>query len=98
MSTNQKTIETMFSAGAHFGLGRSRRHPTISSFIFGTKNSTDIFDLEKTEVMLEKAKAFVGKLASEGKVVLFVGGKKEASAAIKNAAMSLNMPYVDGRW
>jgi elongation factor Ts len=27
-----------------------------------------------------------------------VGGKKEASAAVKNAAMSLNMPYVDGRW
>ena len=55
MSTNQKTIETMFSAGAHFGLGRSRRHPTVSPFIFGTKNSTDILDLEKTEVMLEKA-------------------------------------------
>ncbi len=98
MSTTHKTIETMFSAGAHFGLGRSRRHPTVSSFIFGTKNSTDILDLEKTEAMLEKAKAFVSKLASEGKVVLFVGGKKEASAAVKNAAMSLNMPYVDGRW
>lgn len=98
MSTNQKTIETMFSAGAHFGLGRSRRHPTVSPFIFGTKNSTDIFDLEKTEDMLEKAKAFASKLASEGKVILFVGGKKEASAAVKNAASSLNMPYVDGRW
>lgn len=98
MSTNQKSIETMFSAGAHFGLGRSRRHPTVSPFIFGTKNSTDIFDLEKTETLLEKAKAFVTKLASEGKVVMFVGGKKEASAAIKNAAQSLNMPYVDGRW
>ena len=98
MSTNQKSIETMFSAGAHFGLGRSRRHPTVSPFIFGTKNSTDIFDLEKTESLLEKAKAFVSKLASEGKVIMFVGGKKEASAAVKNAAMSLNMPYVDGRW
>jgi small subunit ribosomal protein S2 len=27
-----------------------------------------------------------------------VGGKKEASTAIKNAALSINMPYVDGRW
>jgi len=98
MSTTQKTIETMFSAGAHFGMGRSRRHPTVSPFIFGTKNSTDILDLEKTEVMLEKAKAFITKLASEGKTVMFVGGKKEASMAVKNAAMSLNMPYIDGRW
>jgi small subunit ribosomal protein S2 len=97
-TASQKSIETMFSAGAHFGMGRSRRHPTVSPFIFGTKNSTDILDLEKTEVMLEKAKAFITKLASEGKVVMFVGGKKEASMAVKNAAMSLNMPYIDGRW
>src|SRR3989344_4646895 len=98
MSTTQKAIETMFRAGAHFGLGRSRRHPTVSPFIFGTKNSTDIIDLEKTEVFLEKAKSFVAALAKEGKIILFVGGKKEASAAIKNGAQSLDFPYVDGRW
>lgn len=88
----------MFTAGAHFGLGRSRRHPTISPYIFGTKNSTDIFDLEKTESLLEKARTFAASLAAAGKTILFVGGKKEASAAVKNAAQSLNMPYVDGRW
>ncbi|MEA2715181.1 MAG: small subunit ribosomal protein [Candidatus Parcubacteria bacterium] len=94
----KKTIGTMFNAGAHFGLGRSRRHPTVSPYIFGTKNNTDIFDLEKTENLLEKAKEFVTTLANEGKIILFVGGKKEASTAVKNAALSLNMPYVDGRW
>ncbi len=94
----KKTIETMFGAGAHFGLGRSRRHPAISPYIFGTKNSTDIFDLEKTEILFAKAKAIIAKLASEGKTILFVGGKKEASAAIKHSSQSLNMPYVDGRW
>jgi len=98
MSTTTKAIDTMFSAGAHFGLGRPRRHPTISSFIFGTKNSTDIFDLEKTQPLLEKAKAFIAELAKEGKTVLFVGGKKEAAAAVRMAAQSLNLPYVDGRW
>jgi len=88
----------MFSVGAHFGLGRSRRHPTTSPFIFGTKNSTDIFDLEKTSDLLEKAKVFVSQLAKDGKTILFVGGKKEASSSIKSAAQSINMPYVDGRW
>lgn len=88
----------MFSAGAHFGLGRSRRHPTVTPFIFGTKNSTDIFDLEKTHSTLEKAKAFVTTLAREGKTILFVGGKKEASMSVRNSALSENMPYVDGRW
>ena len=88
----------MFAAGTHFGLGRSRRHPTITPFIFGTKNTTDIFDLEKTADTLAKAKDFVVALAKEGKTILFVGGKKEASVAVKNTAMALNMPYVDGRW
>jgi len=94
----QKSIDSMFSAGAHFGLGRSRRHPTVAPYIFGTKNDTDIFDLEKTEVLLARAKDFVASLAREGKVILFVGGKKEASQSTKNSALSLNMPYVDGRW
>jgi small subunit ribosomal protein S2 len=98
MSTTPKTIETMFSAGAHFGMGRSRRHPSVSPYVFGTKNRTDILDLEKTAALLETAKAFIAKMAGEGKTVLFVGGKKEASAAVKSAAQSINMPYVEGRW
>jgi small subunit ribosomal protein S2 len=97
MATKQ-TIESMFSAGTHFGLGRSRRHPTTTPFIFGTKNNTDIFDLEKTQTLLEKAKAYATELGKEGKTILFVGGKKEAAAAIKSSAQSLNVPYVDSRW
>jgi len=95
---SKKTIDSMFAAGAHFGLGRSRRHPTVSSFVFGVKNRTDIFDLEKTEVLLERAKDFVASLAREGKTMLIVGGKKEASDAVKSTAQSLNLPYVEGRW
>ncbi len=94
----KKIIEKMFETGVHFGLGRSRRHPSVAKYIFGTKNSTDIFDLEKTQDLLEKAKAYISDLAKEGKIVLFVGGKKEATEAIKIGAQSLNMPYVDGRW
>ncbi|MFA6554009.1 MAG: 30S ribosomal protein S2 [Candidatus Paceibacterota bacterium] len=94
----KKSIESMFASGAHFGLGKSRRHPTLSSYIFGTKNGTDIFDLEKTQVFVGKAKDFVATLAKEGKTILYVGGKKEASASIRIAAGLQNMPYVDGRW
>jgi small subunit ribosomal protein S2 len=95
---DKNSIEAMFTAGAHFGLGRSRRHPTVTPFIFGTKNTTDIFDLEKTANTLENVKTMISALAKEGKTILFVGGKKEASLAVKNAALSINMPYVDGRW
>lgn len=88
----------MFASGAHFGLGKSRRHPTISSFIFSTKNDTDIFDLEKTQVLFEKAKTFVKSLAKDNKTIIFVGGKKEAFKTIRNSAELQGMPYVDGRW
>ncbi len=98
VNTNNPRIDNMFKAGAHFGFSKTRRHPTVAPYIFGVKNKVEIFDLEKTEVLLEKAKAFVSSLAKEGKTILFVGGKSEARNAIKSGALSLNMPYVDGRW
>jgi len=97
-TTNPAVIENMFKVGAHFAFARSRRHPTVLPFIFGAKNNVEIFDLEKTEQLLEKAKAFVASLAKDGKSILFVGGKPEARAAIRKAGISLAMPFVDGRW
>lgn len=99
MKTSENTtIDAMFAAGAHFGLGKSRRHPAVAKYVFGTKNRTDILDLEKTEQLLKAAKEFVASLAKDGKTILLVGGKKEASQAVKGAAEALNMPFVDGRW
>jgi small subunit ribosomal protein S2 len=92
------SIEEMFSAGAHYGYGKTRRHPSVSSYIYATKNKTDIIDLEKTSDMLEKACEFVKSLGSRNKVVLFVGTKPEAKEVIKNTAEALNMPYVNERW
>lgn len=92
------SIEKMFEAGAHYGYSKTRRHPSVSSFIYTTKNKTDIINLEKTEEMLAKATEFVKSLGSRNKVVLFVGTKPEAKETIKNIALSLNMPYVTERW
>ena len=48
--------------------------------------------------MLDSAAEFIKNLGKEGKVVLFVGTKPEAKEITKNAAESLNMPYVTERW
>ena len=95
---NNPMIDSMFKAGAHFGFSRTRRHPSTAPYIFGVKNKVEIFDLEKTSELLAKAKTFVASLGKEGKTILFVGGKSEARNAVKNGALSINMPYVDGRW
>lgn len=89
-------IQTLFEAGAHFGYVRARRHPTASPFLFGTKDRTDVFDLEETGRRLESAVAFA--TAVGGRQVLFVGGKHEALGIVKSAAERVGAPYVAGRW
>lgn len=91
-------IEELFEAGVHYGYGKSRRHPSISPYIYATKNNGDIIDLEKTIILLDKATQFVKDLGSRNKVILFVGTKPEAKEITRSAAESLNMPYVVERW
>lgn len=88
----------MFQAGAHYGYSKTRRHPSVSSYIYATKNKGDIINLEKTSEMLQTAAEFIKELGAKGKTVLFVGTKPEAKVTIKDAAESLNMPYVVERW
>lgn len=95
---NKILIDGMFKAGAHFAYSPRRRHPQAVPFIYGAKNNVEIFDLEKTSEKLTQACDYVRSLAKEGKVILFVGGKNESLQAIKDAATSLSMPYVAGRW
>ena len=91
-------VEKMFRVGAHYGYSKTRRHPSLSKYIYATKNKGDIIDLEKTSIMLEKAAEFVKSLGVTGKTILFVGAKPEAKDITKNVAESLNMPYVTERW
>lgn len=91
-------IKTLFEAGAHFGYVRARRHPSAAGYLFGTKDRTDIFDLEETGRRLDTAKHFAASVAASGKHILFVGGKQEAIGVVKSAAERVGAPYVAGRW
>ncbi len=98
VKTDKEKLEGMFSAGAHFGYQRTRRHPSVKPYLYGSKNRVDIIDLEKTRELLEKAKAYVKALGKEGKVMLFVGTKPEARSIVLKAAKEIEMPYVTERW
>ncbi len=97
-ATTKTNLDGLFKAGAHFGFGKSRRHPSADKFIFGSKNRTDIFDLEKTDEALAKATAFVASLAAANSTILFVGGKNEARDIVERAGKEAGMPYVASRW
>lgn len=91
-------IQDMFSVGAHYGYSRSRRNPTTKPYIFGSKNHSDIIDLEKTEANLVKAEELIKAIVGSGRQVIFVGTKPEIRDLVKTTAESLGMPYVDERW
>ena len=95
---NKTLVDKLFSIGAHFAYAPSRRHPSTSTFIFGSKGGSEIFDLEQTAACLEAALQFVASLAQARKTILFVGGKAEARESLKRAAERINQPYVAGRW
>ncbi len=94
----QALIDKLFSVGAHFGYGPSRRHPSVAPYIFGVKGGTELFDLEHTSDLITKAEAFVQSLAAQRKTILFVGGKAEAREIVTRAAERIAQPYVASRW
>lgn len=97
-TSGSETVDMMFTAGAHFGLPKARRHPSVKEYVYGLKQKIDIFNLEKTETLLEEAKAFAKKLGEEKKILLFIGGKPESHALVKNKCISIEAPFCVGRW
>jgi len=92
------TLREMLNAGVHFGHKTARMHPKMAEFVFMAKNGVNVINLEKTAEKLEEATNFLKSLAQEGKTVVFVGTKKQASEIVKKSAIDCGMPYVNCRW
>ena len=91
-------MKELLEAGAHFGHKTSRWHPKMAQYIHSKRQDTHIINLEKTVAGLEEALALTKKIAKDGKKILFVGTKKQLKAIVKEAAESVDMPYVTERW
>ncbi len=92
------SMRQMLEAGVHFGHQTRYWSPKMAPYLFGERNKIHIFNLEKSQPMLEDALNYLGKLAANYGKVLFVGTKRSAREAIKEAAEACNMPYVNRRW
>jgi len=92
------SLEKLLKAGCHFGHQARHWHPKMKPYIWATRDGIHILDLAKTKAALEKAMAFAKKLASQGKMIVFVGTKRQASGIIKEEAQRCGMPYVNRRW
>lgn len=70
----------------------------MKQFIFDARNGIHIIDLSKSIVQLEAACTFISQVVSKGGQVLFVGTKKQAQEAVREAAKAAAQPYVTERW
>ncbi|MBL0686818.1 MAG: 30S ribosomal protein S2 [Sulfurospirillum sp.] len=92
------TMKDLLECGVHFGHQTRRWNPKMKKFIFGERKNIYIIDLQKTLRYFRHTYNVVRDTAAEGKTVLFVGTKKQASHSIKEAALACGMPYVNHRW
>ncbi len=92
------SVKDLLDAGVHFGHQTKRWNPKVRDFVYGKKNGIHIINLAKTIHQLADACNFLQKVVSEGGTVLFVGTKRQAQEAVKEAALKTGMPYVSERW
>jgi small subunit ribosomal protein S2 len=92
------TMKELLEAGVHFGHQTKRWNPKMKEYIFGERNGIYIIDLQKTLKMFKEASKFVTDLTASGKVILFVGTKRQAQDAIAEEATRCGMYYINNRW
>ena len=98
MKISTPSMQEFLEAGVHFGHQVRRGHPHMSQYIFGARDGVHIVNLETSEKLLKEAAEFVYNLGRDGKVLLFVGTKKQAQPIVAELAEKIKAPYVDFRW
>ncbi len=92
------SMKDLLECGVHFGHQTRRWNPKMKKYIFGVRKNIYIIDLQKTLRFFRATYQIVADEAAKGKTIIFVGTKKQARTAIREAAEKCGMPYVDNRW
>jgi small subunit ribosomal protein S2 len=95
---SQIGVKELLEAGVHFGHQTRRWNPQMKPYIFEARNGIHVINLNQTTTLLQEATDFLSKIVAKGGNVLFVGTKKQAQAATKEAAAACGQPYVTERW
>ena len=98
MAAPTVTMQELIEAGTHFGHQTHRWNPRMKPYIFGARNGIHIIDLSQTVPLFARALDFVQQTARSGGKVLFVGTKRQAQDAIREAALSSGQHFVNHRW
>ena len=79
-------LAELVEAGVHFGHQTKRWNPKMKPFILESRNQIHILNLNETVKQIDVAAEFLAELARKGKRILFVGCKRQAQEAVREAA------------
>lgn len=91
-------INELLESGVHYGHQTKRWNPKMREFILEEKNDIYIIDISRTVEQLDRATKFLSDVVSNSGKILFVGCKKQAQEAVKEAAAECGQLYVHNRW
>lgn len=95
---NVETMTELLEAGVHYGHQTKRWNPKMRDFILEEKNSIYIIDLSITIEQLKRSTDFLANLVRGNGKILFVGTKKQAQEAVREAAQATGQFFVNQRW
>ncbi|AAT75919.1 30S ribosomal protein S2 [Mesoplasma florum L1] len=98
MAYKEVTRDELSAAGVQYGHQTKRWNPKMAPFIYGSKSKNHVIDLEKTLIQLRQAEKLVQSIGAKGEKVLFVGTRRSAKLAVKEAALRSGNYYVNQRW
>ena len=91
-------LKELVDAGVHYGHQSKKWNPKMRPYLLEKKNNVHIINLEETVQQIEAASKFLSEVASRGKRILFVGCKRQAQDAVRQAAEACSQFYVNHRW
>jgi len=98
MADTSELVPELLEAGVHFGHQTKRWNPKMRPYIFEQKNQIYIINLDETVKQLQRATQFLQEVTRRRGKILFVGCKKQAQQAVKEAALACGQFYVNQRW
>lgn len=91
-------LRELLEAGSHFGHQVRRWNPKMAPFIYTARDGVHVFDLTITAQKLNEACEFIREQAAAGKVIMFVGTKRQAKPIVREEAQRVGAPFVAERW
>src|SRR6202140_5710840 len=98
MAIPTELVPELLEAGVHFGHQTKRWNPKMKPFIFEKRNQIYIINLDQNAGQPHQASEFLQEVTRRGGKILFVGCKKQAQEAVKEAALACGQFYVNQRW